>query len=272
MSGEMLDRRGETRLPFPMWAVPTEGSGKPWKVIDVSSGGAALIGDFVVPEGKLLDVILSAPFLERDGATLEVTACFEVVRHIFTESENPVGMGVAWLEISARGQAAAFREFLRGILCLEQGYIQSSDDGNAHEYIFARSAGPIKGAVPNPDAVPGLATGSMRAGTALQVTFPTIFQTDKIKGTGFAIKVMTHAMRIATRATPPDPYNRVKIGIKIGEDLLELAGTVGNVKRAPVEGQESRFDIQLSLGNNPGHLTAYRHHIEELARKGSDRS
>jgi hypothetical protein len=256
-----------------MWAVPTTPGGKPWKVIDVSSGGAALIGEFVVPEGTVMDILLSAPFLERTGSKLDVTATIEVVRHIYTESDTPVGMGVAWLHLRARGSDSAFRDFLRGILCLETGYIQTSESADECEYVFARSALPIVADVPPngcqgddsskaPSAFPG----------AFQCTFPTIFQTDRIKGTGFAIKVMTHAMRIATKGNPPEPYNRIKIGIKIGEDLLELAGTVGNVKKAAAEGQESRFDIQLSLGNNPGDLNAYRRHIEELARRTADRA
>ncbi len=265
MAESIIDRRSEPRIPFPMWAVPKIAGAKPWKVIDVSPGGAALIGDTIIPEGAMLEVQLSAPFLERPGSKLEVLATVEVVRHIYTESDSPVGMGIAWLSAVARGPHAAFRDFLRGILCIESGFIQASELPDVNEYVFSRSALPIAGEVP---VSPGQQPQQNSAPGAFQVTFPTIFQTDKLKGTGFAIKVMTHAMRIATKATPPDPYNRIKIGIKIGEDLLELAGTVGNVKKAG-EGQESRFDIQLSLGNNPGHLTAYRKHIEELAARNA---
>jgi len=261
---DLLDeRRFEPRLPFPMRAVPITPGFRPWKVVDVSPGGAGMIGDLSPRRGEIIDVILTAPFLERPGATLQVAGTIEVVRQITSEDGKPVGIGVAWLNIVAKGPVTVFRDFIRGILCIPCGYFKQLPQEDTWEYIFERAAKPLPGT-----EIPSTTIGGGEAGRqpeVFKVTFPTVFQTDKVKGGGFAIKVMTHALRIATKNIPPVPYSRIKIALKIGEQVLELAGTVGNVKGAAAEGQESRFDVQLSLGNNPDDLAAYRRHIEQLA-------
>ncbi len=263
MNAGYEEKRFEPRLPFPMRAVPITPGFKPWKVIDVSPGGAGMVGEMVPQVGELIDVILTAPFLDRPGASLDIAASIEVVRHMTAEDGLTGGFGVAWHSIVARGPVQAFRDFIRGILCISSGYIRQVPGDNTWEYTFARAARPISGAEILSTTVSG--GESPRQGDVFKVTFPTVFETDKVKGGGFAIKVMTHAMRIATRNVPPSPYARIRIALKIGDQVLELAGTVGNVKVAQGEGQESRFDVQLSLGNNPGDLAVYRRHIEQLA-------
>lgn len=263
MDASQEEKRFEPRLPFPMRAIPIKPGLKPWKVVDVSPGGAAMIGDLSPKKGDMIDIILTAPFLERPGASLDVAASIEVVRRIVDDNDQPEGIGVAWLSIVARGPVSAFRDFVRGILCISNGYIRQLPGENTWEYIFARAAQPVIASEIPPTTMTG--GESAKQGDVFKVTFPTVFETDKVKGGGFAIKVMTHALRIATKNSPPTPYSRIRIALKIGEQLLELAGTVGNVKAAQAEGQESRFDVQLSLGNNPGDLATYRRHIEQLA-------
>lgn len=263
------EKRFEPRLPFPMRAVPITPGLKPWKIIDVSPGGAGMVGDMSPRDGDIIDIILTAPFLDRPGTALDVAASVEVVRHFASEDGQPEGIGVAWLSIVARGPVQAFRDFVRGILCISNGYIRQLPGENTWEYIFARAARPVSaGQIP---LTTTSGTDPAKRGDVFKVTFPTVFETDKIKGGGFAIKVMTHALRIATKNQPPTPYSRIRIALKIGEQLLELSGTVGNVKAGQAEGQESRFDVQLSLGNNPGDLATYRRHIESLAAGSADK-
>ena len=268
MSAFEDEKRFEPRLPFPMRAVPITPGYKPWRIVDVSPGGAGMTGDLSPGKGEIIDVILTAPFLERPGAAIDVAASVEVVRQLTDENGGIEGIGIAWISIVSRGPVSTFRDFVRGILCIPSGYFRKLPGEDMWEYIFPRAAKPVTGTgIP-----PTVSTGAeqVKQPGVFKVTFPTVFETDKEKGGGFAIKVMTHAMRIATRNQPPAPYSRIRIALKIGEQVLELSGTVGNVKKA-TDGQESRFDVQLSLGNNPGDLATYRRHIEELAAS-SDRA
>lgn len=278
-----IEKRHEPRLPFPMRAVPLISGSSPWKVIDVSPGGAGLIGDASACKGDILTTRLTAPFLERPGATIEIVATLQVIRYIYSESNEIIGLGAAWLGLVARGPGSALRDFLRGILCISDGYIRNLSDENTWEYTFARAARSSA-----PPETPVQESGTLiptgvgrtpqdqervpRLTTSIHVMFPITFQTDKAKGSGFAVKVMDHAMRIATLDIPPAPYMRITTGIKIGEQVLELAGTVGNVKNAANPGAESRFDVQLSLGNNPNQLAAYRKHIEKLSASSGTQS
>ena len=299
-----MDNRTDQRFPLAMKAFPMAGSlDAVLETDNVSAGGAYFVGDPGVPAGSSFWMRVELGSAPRGKESI-FPLCLEVrVARLTRSGDGSVaGFGAEWRAAWAPDDATPLKEFLRRTLALASGYIEAipaatADGRSSYLYVFPATGTPSVEsatayeeqteleAAPLPVKAPAVTTVSVeggidldvkatptldpRSGLAVYVAVPLTWSIDEGEFEGRAIKLTATGLRVATMAELPGSYRRITIHIPIRQrdksGTLALAGTVVTQRPPKGEGQESQFDIQLTLGNEPDSLQLYRRLLDRLS-------
>ncbi len=299
-----MDKRSDERFPLAMKAFPLAGPLEAVLETDnVSASGAYFVGDPGVPAGTSLWMRVELGSAQRGRESI-FPMCMELrVARLSRSGDGSVaGFGAEWRAAWSADDATPLKEFLRRTLNLSSGYLEAipaaSGDGRpSYLYVFPQT-GQISveaatayeeqtelEAAPPPAKAPaatpltveggvdldGIAAPTMdpRSGLAVYVAVPLTWSIDEGEFEGRAIKLTATGLRLATMADLPGSYRRITVHIPIRQrdksGSLALSGTVVTQRPPKGEGQESQFEIQLTLGNEPESLQLYRKLLDRLS-------
>lgn len=295
-----MDNRTDDRLPFSIKAFPLDvSSGAILETRDVSSGGAFFQGTPPVPPGGSFWVRLELGTWHRGQERIfPLDAKVRVVREETPANSESTGFGAEWLRVCCREDIVPLKEFLRHILSISSGFVQTIDPEDPDEprsylYVFANGNDDEISVEVEEDTDPGSPASlpedgeadeqnrlnvparreTFRPGAPLYLRLPLTFSLAHREFEGAAIKMLQHSLRISTHSDLPEAYNRVTVRIPLkhgGKDaVLSLLGTVVTRRSPAREGEEGMFEVQLTLNNDPEHLAQYRKLLDQLSSASS---
>lgn len=293
-----MDKRLDPRFPFTMKAYPLGGpAGTGFETTDLSAGGAFFRGDPNEPSGTMLWVRLELVVTQGARESIfPLDAEIEIVRLMQAEDGTVQGFGARWLSVSCGGDLTPLQEFLKRVLSISAGFVQAlrpqgTDRGDpAYVFVFPRADSVCEGpAAPVPETEserPAAGNQEMArsdasattedAGlprmtrTGLYVILPLTFEADGVRQEGRAIKLLPHSLRIASEGPMPGSYRRVTLRIPVaGKDRAETLTLVGLVTSQRKGTADQQFEVELSLGNPPDAVVAYKGLLDQMAKTSS---
>jgi hypothetical protein len=290
-----MDKRLDPRFPFTMKAYPLGApSGKGFETTDLSAGGAYFRGDPDEPVGTMLWVRLELVVVQGVRESIfPLDAEIEVVRLGEGEDGTIQGFGARWLSVSCGGDMTPLQEFLKRVLSISAGFVQAlrplgAERGDpSYVFVFPRAGSVCEGpAAPPPDAADPLSADEgapetpgaepapaddaqlqKMTRTGLYVMLPLTFEADGVRQDGRAVKLLPHSLRIASEGPMPGSYRRVTLRIpchrKDRAETLTLVGLVTSQRKGTGEQQ---FEVELSLGNPPDAVVAYKGLLDQIAK------
>ncbi len=286
-----MEKRTAPRFPFKMRAYALDsGPAVTFETADISASGVYLMGDPRVALGESLWLRLEL-IVTREGKewVFPVDAEVEVVRVTKGPDGNATGFAGRWRSVASHGDMEPIREFLRRVLAISSGFVQTVEPRNELDrpsYVFTfpppemiedsapRAVGPRPTESPGILEDPAAFLDERRAEgqsirTGIYVVLPMTYRVDDEEYEGRAVKLREHGMRVATNGILPEVYRRVMVRIPVRQKdkatMLELVSTVTTVRRAVGEG-EGQFEVEFGLTNDPEQLAMYRKVLERLSQ------
>jgi len=242
---------------------------------DVSASGVYFKGDPQVSEGSIVYLRMEiTEKAEGNEKTFPVDGAVEVVRITRTPTGEVEGFGGRWVRVSCRGDVKPIIHFLRMVLGVTAGFVQTIEPEGASDppyYVFqfptfesntgasAKSSEPMTASQEEP--------GERFLRTGVYVVLPLRYRIGQEEFEGRAIKLRSNGLRIATSGSAPPVYSKVTVIIpsrhrnKLFD--LELLATVTTV-RALSPGTEAQFEVEFSLANDSEKLAMYRRILERV--------
>lgn len=280
-----MENRGDPRFVFLMKAAAiSPPSDATFTAENVSSTGIYFLGDPHVAEGTAVWLRLDyTPGGRKEHGSNPLCAEVQVVRVSLDSNRSIIGFGGRWLNIISIEGIDPLRSFLRGVLSISGGVVETLGKGEqvtGYRYTFpkpetATPKAPVgnKGALESPDDrtpidyLKGDQARGYRTQSALYIMLPIRYLAGNSENEGRAIKLMSDAMRVSTMGPLPTPYSKTSIRIDSESKgtTLDLHGTVVMTRPMDQKSAEGRFEVKFSLGNSPEALNGYRNLLERLA-------
>ncbi|HOE81392.1 MAG TPA: PilZ domain-containing protein [Myxococcota bacterium] len=264
-----MESRRNQRVPLKIKALPLEGgSTEPLETIEISAGGALFFGNPGVPAGSIIWIQLEP----TNNTGLPLNIQLRVVRLVQSPDGTVTGFGAQWIRIFSQDSIEPLQLFLKRTLSITSGFIQTVPAGGEFQgplYLYVFPAG-YESAPSSGAAEPVAQPQPKPSGTqAIFAEVPLTWSADGQEFEGRAVKMSTHAMRVATSANPPGTYKRISITLPTGgrgrNAWLTLEGTVATQRAPSQEGDSGVFDVTFTLGNTPDALNQYRILLERLS-------
>jgi len=242
---------------------------------DVSASGVYFNGDPKVNEGAIVHLRMEITVKGNgEEKTFPVDSAVEVVRIAKGSSGEVLGFGGRWVRVFCRGEIKPVTEFLRSVLGVTGGFVQTISPETASEppyYVFQFPTGEKEmqcSAQPSEEVqAPKEETEPKVSRTGIYVVMPIRYRVGNEEFEGRAVKLSSNGLRIATNGMTPDVYSKITIIIPTRHKDrlvdLELMATVTTV-RAVSPGAEARFEVEFSLANDAEKLRMYRRILDRV--------
>jgi hypothetical protein len=242
---------------------------------DVSAAGVYFSGDPHASEGSTVHLRMEISVKGNgDEKTFPVDGAVEVVRITKGSSGEVVGFGGRWIRVFCKGEISPVIDFLRSVLGVTGGFVQTIAPETASEppyYVFQFPTSergvesPVK---PFAETEAIKEESEARASrTGIYVVLPLRYRVGKDEFEGRAVKLRSNGLRIATNGLTPDVYSKIAIIIPTRHRQrlidLELSATVTTV-RAVSPAAEAQFEVEFSLANDAEKLMMYRRILDRL--------